>query len=109
MVTWPAIIKFSGDDQLGYIANLEQWNADQDLNFLGYQSTDILIDSRGVIHHLSHLEAGTFKPQSTDELIELHRAIVIVQAHFSATGSCCAAKISARSVAQLIELVGIDN
>jgi len=109
MASWPAIIKFSGDDELTYIADLQQWKSDTDLHFFGYQQDDMLIDSCGMIHHLNQHNVDLIMPQPTGALIDLGLATTIVQAHYSSIRSCCAAKIFAPSVAQLIELIGEEN
>ncbi|NRA85015.1 MAG: hypothetical protein HRU22_14990 [Gammaproteobacteria bacterium] len=109
MVTWPALIKFRGDDELVYISDLAEWNGDADLHFFEYDPLDILIDASGLIHHLNNQHHDAVVPEPTKDLIELGVAIDLIKAHFSALGSCCAAKISARSVAELIDFVGFDS
>jgi len=113
VVIWPAIIKLTDDDELLYIADLAQWHSDDDLHFIGYQQLDMLIDSAGAIHHFpnscSKCDSERSLPNPTGESIELARAINLVKAHFSSVGACCAAKITARSVADLVDWVGLDS
>ena len=109
MVIWPAIIKLTDNDELLYIADLAQWHSDEDLHFIGYEQLDMLIDSAGAIHYLDKCNSDRSLPNPTGEYIELARAIDLVKAHFSSVGACCAAKITARSVADLVDWVGLDN
>ncbi len=109
LITWPAIIKYSDDNELNFLSDLSEWNGDADLHYFEYDPSDILIDSAGVIHHLNQRDNGLIIPTSTGEIIDLKAAIAMVQAHFSAMGSCCSAKLSARSVAELIELVAMAH
>jgi len=109
MITWPAIIKYAGEDELGYVADLTQWRGDAELHSFDYEPMDILIDSTGLIQHLNRRNNDFITEGSTTDIIDLARATELVKAHFSSMGSCCVAKISARSVAQLIEFVGFDS
>jgi len=109
VTTWPAIIKYAEEDELTYISDLEEWNSDADLHFFEYEHLDILIDSLGLIHHLNNRNGAFVIPESTENTIDLGHAISIVKAHFSSLGACCAAKLAARSVAELLELVGSET
>jgi cell division FtsZ-interacting protein ZapD len=109
MTSWPAIIKYAQDDELAYIADLAQWNDDRDLHAIEYERMDILIDSLGLIHHLNSRDDVCVQPESTGDIIELEDAISLVKAHFSMIGACCSAKLTARSVAELVSLVGFDD
>ncbi len=109
MTIWPAIIKYAKGDELTYIADLAEWNYDADLHFFEYDNLDILIDSLGLIHHLNNRNDAFILPESTGDIIGLGPAIGIVKAHFSSVGSCCSAKLTARSVSELIDLVGFDE
>lgn len=109
MITWPAVIKYAEDDELTYISDLAEWNRDADLHFFEYENLDSLIDSLGLIHHLNNRNDAFTLPESTGDLIDLERAIDMVKAHFSSVGACCSAKLTARSVSELIDLVGLDS
>jgi hypothetical protein len=109
VATWPAIIKYAEDDELTYIANLAEWHGNTDSHFFGYENSDALIDSLGLIHYLNNQNDSCALPESTGDIIDLEHAIDLVKAHFSSVGACCSAKLSARSVAELIDLVGDDD
>ena len=109
MTTWPAILKYHGDDELTYISSMEEWNADSHLHSFKYDSLDKMIDSAGLIHELSESRDNFISPKPTGETIELDRALAIVRLHFSAIGSCCSSKLMASSVAELVNLVGIED
>ena len=108
MVHWPAFIKFSDDDELTFIASFKQWRDDVDLHVFDYDESDMLIDSTGLIHTLNKKHNNVIFPVSTDEIIALDLAINFVKGHYSAMGSCCAAKIGARSISQLFYLLNGD-
>ena len=109
MIIWPAMIKYTEDDELIYISDLTEWTGDEDLHAYQYDPVDIFIDSSGLIHHLNHRDNDFTLPGSTGSTMELKSAIAMVKAHFSSMGSCCSAKLTARSIAELIELVGIEH
>jgi hypothetical protein len=109
VTSWPAIIKYAQDDELAYIADLAQWNSDADLHAIEYERKDILIDSLGLIHHLNSRHDASVLPESTGDIIDLEHAISLVKAHFSMIGACCSAKLTARSVAELVNLVGFED
>jgi len=98
------MIKYWQQDELTYIASHEQWQGDPDLHGAIYHGLDLLIDCHGFTYHL-----GELLPQATGQQIALRAAIDLTQAHFSSLGTCCAAKIFAQDIGQLIEFVGLSD
>lgn len=106
MVAWPAVIKYAEEDELVYISDAAMWNGDGDFHFAEYDVLDILIDSAGFIHHFVYRDDGIVFFEPTNNVVDLTSAIDIVKVHFASIGACCSAKLTARSMGELIELVG---
>jgi len=98
------MIKYWQQDELIYISSHEQWLGDPDLHGAIYHPLDVLIDSHGLTYHL-----GEQLLRATGQQMALKVAINLTQAHFSLLGTCCAAKVSAQDIAQLIEFVGASE
>jgi hypothetical protein len=105
LITWPAIIKYSGDAELAYIGTQAEWDADAHLHGFRVEQTDVLIDSNGEIYALSTVVNGTVLPEPTGKLASLEQVVELVRAHASQLGSCCVAKFSASSVREALRSV----
>lgn len=105
MISWPAVIKYHGDDELGYIDSESEWNNDADLSACDYDSNDGLIDSHGRVYRLDNKENGVVHPVATNNTIALYQFIKLVKLHASAQGECCIEKIVFNSLKQGIQLL----
>lgn len=103
MISWPAIIRYTGDYELVFIQNTNALNSYANTYRCTFESGDHLIDSAGRIYRLddmsevSHLSSET--NCSLDELTEL------VRLHASELGNCCISKIVFPSIPAAIESV----
>lgn len=107
MITWPAFIKFAGDDELSFIATQSVWENDANLSQFHYDPMDQLIDANGVIYSLLDHQNEILTPQATGEKIELEALTNLVRAHAAQLGNCCVAKLGFYSVAEAVASVGM--
>ena len=106
MITWPAIIKYSGEAELTYVESQAEWNADAHLHGFRYEKADVLIDSNGEIYALSNVVVNdSVRPEPTGKLASLEKVIEMVRAHASQMGSCCVSKFSASSIQEAVYAV----
>lgn len=106
MINWPAVIKYHGDDELGYIDSESEWNNDADLSACDYDSSDYLIDCHGCVYRLDNKENGVVRPLLMNNTITCYQFIKLVKLHASALGECCIEKIVFNSLKEGIQLVG---
>lgn len=105
MINWPAVIKYHGDDELGYIDSESEWNCDPDLSACDYDSRDGLIDSHGCVYRLDNKENGVVHPVLMNNSITLCEFIKLVKLHASDQGQCCIEKIVFNNIKDGIQLV----
>lgn len=108
MITWPAILKFEGDNELTFVSGQTEWNADTELHLFNYELDDRLIDSAGAVYSLPN-ENNMVTPRATGEYLSQQQVAELVMAYMSAMGACCVSKLSALPIKQAVELVGISN
>lgn len=110
-IIWPAIIKFEGDNELGFVADQMQWNEDVDLHAFAYAPMDVLVDSTGQLFGLDGRQHGKVFPQVLDEAVHLSNTVNLeqvtdwVRAHASELGHCCVSKLGFYSIAEAIRSV----
>lgn len=102
MITWPAIVKYSGDAELAYVENQATWDADAHLHGYRYEKTDVLIDSNGQVYALSNAANGSMQPEPAGKFASLEEVVEMVRAHVSQMGSCCVSKFSATSIREAV-------
>jgi hypothetical protein len=103
---WPALIKHDGDDELSYVASLENWESEPTLSAYPYQDTDILIDSCGQVFELyydSMHKNVNLKPVHI--AISLLRFSELVQLHLALQAQCCISKVTFKDYQQGFDLV----
>lgn len=103
-IAWPAILHFSGDHELMFIASQTEWDADTCVHGGHYESNDRLIDSLGMIYSLNQRNNNFLTPQPTGRAASLAEIIALVKAHLSEQGSCCVSKLFAASITEAIEI-----
>jgi len=105
MVNWPAIIKHSGDPELIYVSNQNEWENDVDLHYFEYDETDFLLDSDGKIYTLKEKESFYINPEPNGDSKSLQDILGLVKAHAAQQGSCCVAKLYAPSIVGALKIV----
>lgn len=103
---WPAIIQYSGVDELGFVRGQQQWNTDTGLTEGRYTDADLLIDSLGQVYAVareSRHAAATLR--ATGQTVSPQQLSDAVQKHLSAASQCCVSKILLNSYAECIALV----
>ena len=109
-VVWPAFIKFSGDDELVYVADHSEWLTDADLSYGTYESSDRLIDSDGQVFSLSDSDGkGKIEPVLIDEGITSVQFVELIQKHFAVSGACCVSKIKLESLSDCMSMLQHDR
>lgn len=105
MVAWPAIIQYSGEDELTYIGSQSEWELDAALYALSLEEGDRLIDGQGLIYALVKNARQRVTPQSSGKAATLTEVVTLVRNHAAQSGACCVAKLNARTIAEAIALV----
>ncbi len=101
-IQWPAVIQVRGDDELRFIGSAIEWEQcclDADVSI-----ADRLIDARGCIFGLVS-RAGRLQPAVASGCLTLAQVLVLVRAHVALQGSCCVAKLGARSIIDALHLI----
>lgn len=106
MINWPAIILCDGDDELTYVNSEQQWLHDAESLLYHYSKDACLIDSSGHIFDLEHLHNDKVDTKDTGKHMSLYEFIKLVRIHASCAHKCCIEKISFRTIAEGISLVG---
>lgn len=93
-ISWPAVIKYSGEAELLFVEDLHQWESDDDLYKYNYDDFDRLVDSEGMQFLLVSKSSGIVHPEPTGTMCELHTFNEWIQQHLSALDNCCVSKIA---------------
>ncbi len=102
-ITWPAILKLDGEDELIYIADAEQFIEDRTIRQTHFIEQDILIDSNGNAYHINSHNSLTLT--ALPEQFRLEQIETLLQRHLSNHGTCCVAKFHANSIIEAIDFV----
>lgn len=89
MVKWPAIIKYSGEDELLFIKSDSHWVGDDDFNVYPYHCDDVLLDSSGALFSIDN---NCFKPLKKTLPIDTFR--LWIKNHMVVLNQCCSSKLS---------------
>ncbi len=109
MISWPAVIRYRGDDELVYVGSAEEWRRDAEAYLYHHDDGNILIDSDGHVLNLGQGDGGEISPEDTGTCISLDDFVRLVRIHASSTHRCCIEKIGFRTVAEGIRLVAAMN
>jgi len=106
MIKWPAVLKYSGEDELVFIADETVWNGDSDLHFYGYSELDRLIDAEGNLYALQQVQKQKHVDiLATASSLSLREFEFLVKAHLVALDQCCVEKIQLNSFSQGLDFV----
>jgi len=106
MVKWPAVLKYSGEDELVFIADEAVWKGDSDLHFYGYSASDCLIDAEGNRYSLKQTQKQKeVECVTTGKRLSLQEFEALVKAHLVALDQCCVEKIQLTSFSQGLKFV----
>lgn len=98
LMSWPGIIKHSGDAELIFISDQAEWDSDASLHNGLYDEADYLVDSFGQIFRLTNKLDNYIKPELHGDSMSLQGVLGLVKAHVAQSGSCCVAKLYAASI-----------
>lgn len=107
MIKWPAVIKYQGEDELIYIASLNDWSNDPDLCQSHYEIEDRLIDMSGALFSLptASADVNTDAFVALDTQISVPEFVELVRKHAVIENYCCSAKINAKTHSQVIAMI----
>lgn len=89
MVNWPAIIKYSSEDELLFIESNIHWVSDNDLTAYPYHCDDVLLDSSGALFSINN---NCFKPLK--KTLPLDEFELWIKNHMVILNQCCSSKLS---------------
>ena len=108
-IIWPAFIRYEGDGELTYIADLGEWESDADLSHFEYEEMDRLIDSQGQVFSLTDRGNSPVVPDYVGETFSAEQVAALVKAHFSVAGACCVAKLDHCSIAECMDMLNREQ
>ena len=108
-VSWPAMLKYAGDDELVYVSDANEWLEDSDLSGCHYDESDVLVDSEGRQFALTGLVDGVVTPVVADGRLNSAQVADLLKSHFSVTGACCVSTLQAVSIAEYLEMLHRDQ
>ena len=109
-MNYPAIVKFSGQDELLYIATQTSFAQQYLLQQPYFTPEDLLIDATGQAYLLHQFTQHSSSLPALARQFDLTELTALVQAHFFALAQSCVVKIQAPSITALFELlVDTDN
>ena len=107
---WPAIVHYSGLDELEIVENQSQWDK---VIQTGLRPSDRLITSNGTVWALSPKlspEKDDFVLSNTGHHVSTDEAVTLARSHFAALEQCCVSKFNARSIRGVIDaLIEFEN
>ncbi len=105
MIKYPAIFKFTGQDELLYLATKSSFEHQFQLQQAYFTPEDLLIDATGQVYLLQRLNQHNSSLAASVRQFELPELTALVQAHFFALAQSCVVKIQAPSVSALFDLL----
>lgn len=105
MITWPAVIKFEGDDELSFVASQMAWESEEKTSRVHYDLADQLIDSHGKIYQMHVAANGSVVLKDTGNTLALSAMTGLVRKHASQLGNCCVSKIHFDSFSEAVATV----
>jgi hypothetical protein len=108
LVTWPAFIKLSGDDELTYLDSVTQWQSHHEDGVLCTEG-DVLIDCFGKVFLLSYENNEVIISKASDTLCSLDEALDFVRQYAVYESYCCSAKIYADNFEQILAMIKSIN
>lgn len=101
MVNWPAVIKYSGEDELLFIESGSHWISDDDLTVYPYHYDDVLLDSNG---ELFSIDNRLFVPLK--KTLPINEFELWIKNHMVILNQCCSSKLSFAKYSDGLLLVG---
>lgn len=107
-VYWPAILVFSGDDELQYIESKQAWLSDPDVTNGFYDSSDKLIDCKGNVFSIKETPAGLVL-YDQGEHISVAQIDELTRRHLSSAGQVCVSKFACTSIVDAFNTVKLST
>ena len=110
MIQWPAVIKFHGDDELLYVRNQQEWNADPDLYAHRYEDEDRLMDGAGKLYTLPFdTESSQTQIIATSDHCSVEEFCQLLKAHLLCLQQCCLPKFHIGTYAEGMQMLKADK
>lgn len=104
-VVWPAVIKFSGDDELTFVRDLDDLNTHPELLDIRWSPGDLLIDAAGKVFTLHGRTERHQRPEACSQSVSLEYMVDLIRRHAANRGDCCISKIVASNTREALALV----
>jgi hypothetical protein len=96
---WPAVLKYSGEDELLLIKDESTWLADDDLSAYVYDENDMLIDSNGALYALNyHVKTRQIHVNPQKKTVSIDQFEGWVKNHLALLNQCCSSKLTLSSI-----------
>lgn len=105
MISWPGIIKHSGDAELVYISDQAEWDSDAGLHNFKYDPSDYPIDTSGSSFTLTQRENDSVIPHNNGSSLTLYEIINLIKAHAAQNGSGCVAKLYTPTISEAFKIM----
>ena len=105
-ISWPAFIKYAGENELTYITDRLEWETDTDLSASDFEQGDLLIDSSGQAFALNNLNTGLIEANPKNEKFSCADISDLIKNHFSSIGECCVSKLNPGSIEECMRMLG---
>jgi protein structure with unknown function len=90
---WPLIVVHDGDDELSYVNDLGEWQADASLSAHPHEADDYAIDSQGQVYQLVFdTDQGRVEFSAGADAIARDTFSQIIRNHLGAMKQCCVSK-----------------
>lgn len=110
-VNWPAILKYTGDDELVYIENQQAWLHDPGLHSYQYTVGDQIIDSAGKAFDLIDMtgkkknEITAVNKTLSPSTMTLCAFETLIKNHMHSLNFCCSSRLRISSFKDGISLI----
>ena len=105
-IAWPAVIKYSGEDELLFIKDESTWLADDDLSAYVYDVNDMLIDSNGSLYCLNyHVKNRQTHVKALLKVVPIDQFEGWVKNHLALLNQCCSSKLTLLSITDGLALL----
>jgi hypothetical protein len=106
LISWPAVIKYSGDDELLFIKDESVWLSES-LCAYAYNEDDLLIDSNGLLFSIDYDEKNNKVVLNTrQQLVAIEKFEEWIRNHTAVLNQCCSSKLTLPSIKQGFLLLG---
>lgn len=104
LIHWPAIIVHHDNAELVFVGSESMWDSDGSLQQY-YSELDYLVDCDGNTFTLTDRKNDKVLPHPRNVQLPLSDLLELVKVHASLIGSCCAAKLYATTISDVMKIM----